>query len=293
MRNLSVKQKKIKDLFLDVCGDIIGSFIFGIGIISFIGPANIAPGGVSSIALMINYFIPVPIGLTSFLINVPLLILSFLYLGKRFTFKTIRTLAINTVVIDLIVTPLIPIYSGDRLLGSLYGGVLVGAGLALIFLRGSTTGGTDIVSFLLQKFVPSFSIGRAMMIIDGSVIAASMLVYRDIESGLFGIISLFTMTQVLDGIIYGVDKGCLVTVISPKNRQIAERIISEMDRGATFLKGEGGYSHEAKDVLLCAVRQVQFTRLKSIIYQEDRDAFIIVSDVGQILGEGFKKEVKS
>lgn len=293
MRNLSVKQKKIKDLFLDVCGDIIGSFIFGIGIISFIGPANIAPGGVSSIALMINYFIPVPIGLTSFLINVPLLILSFLYLGKRFTFKTIRTLAINTVVIDLIVTPLIPIYSGDRLLGSLYGGVLVGAGLALIFLRGSTTGGTDIVSFLLQKFVPSFSIGRAMMIIDGSVIAASMLVYRDIESGLFGIISLFTMTQVLDGIIYGVDKGCLVTVISPKNRQIAERIISEMDRGATFLKGEGGYSHEEKDVLLCAVRQVQFTRLKSIIYQEDRDAFIIVSDVGQILGEGFKKEVKS
>ncbi|MCI6017306.1 MAG: YitT family protein [Clostridiales bacterium] len=293
MRNLSVKQKKIKDLFLDVCGDIIGSFIFGIGIISFIGPANIAPGGVSSIALMINHFIPVPIGLTSFLINVPLLILSFLYLGKRFTFKTIRTLAINTVVIDLIVTPLIPIYSGDRLLGSLYGGVLVGAGLALIFLRGSTTGGTDIVSFLLQKFVPSFSIGRAMMIIDGSVIAASMLVYRDIESGLFGIISLFTMTQVLDGIIYGVDKGCLVTVISPKNRQIAERIISEMDRGATFLKGEGGYSHEEKDVLLCAVRQVQFTRLKSIIYQEDRDAFIIVSDVGQILGEGFKKEVKS
>lgn len=293
MRNLSVKQKKIKDLFLDVCGDIIGSFIFGIGIISFIGPANIAPGGVSSIALMINHFIPVPIGLTSFLINVPLLILSFLYLGKRFTFKTIRTLGINTVVIDLIVTPLIPIYSGDRLLGSLYGGVLVGAGLALIFLRGSTTGGTDIVSFLLQKFVPSFSIGRAMMIIDGSVIAASMLVYRDIESGLFGIISLFTMTQVLDGIIYGVDKGCLVTVISPKNRQIAERIISEMDRGATFLKGEGGYSHEEKDVLLCAVRQVQFTRLKSIIYQEDRDAFIIVSDVGQILGEGFKKEVKS
>ena len=293
MRNLSVKQKKIKDLFLDVCGDIIGSFIFGIGIISFIGPANIAPGGVSSIALMINHFIPVPIGLTSFLINVPLLILSFLYLGKRFTFKTIRTLAINTVVIDLIVTPLIPIYSGDRLLGSLYGGVLVGSGLALIFLRGSTTGGTDIVSFLLQKFVPSFSIGRAMMIIDGSVIAASMLVYRDIESGLFGIISLFTMTQVLDGIIYGVDKGCLVTVISPKNRQIAERIISEMDRGATFLKGEGGYSHEEKDVLLCAVRQVQFTRLKSIIYQEDRDAFIIVSDVGQILGEGFKKEVKS
>lgn len=292
MRGKNLRQNKAWNLTLDISADVFGSLIYALGLIAFIQPAQIAPGGVSSIALMINYITPVPIGLTSFLINVPLLVLSFIYLGRRFAWKTIRTLIINTVIIDLVVTPYIPVYTGDRLLGCIYGGVLTGAGLALIFMRGSTTGGTDIVSFLMQKVMPHLPIGRVMMIVDGLIIASSMLVFKDVEAGLFGIISLFSLTQVLNGIIYGIDKGSLVTVISPKNRQIAERIIKEMDRGVTFLRGEGGFSHEDKDVLWCAVRKVQFAKLKSIIYNEDRDAFIIVSEVGQILGEGFKEESK-
>ncbi len=292
MKIKNLRQNKAWNLTLDIGADVVGSLIYAVGLISFIQPARIAPGGVSSIALIIDYIVPVPIGLTSFLINVPLLILAYIYLGKAFFWKTIRTLAINTAIIDLVVAPHVPVYTGDRLLGSLYGGVLIGAGLALIFMRGSTTGGTDIISFLMQKMMPHLPIGRVMLLVDGAVIVASMAVFRDIESGLFGIICLFAMSQVLNGIIYGVDKGSLVTVISPKNREIADRIIRELDRGVTFLRGEGGYSHEEKDILWCAVRKVQFARLKSIIYQEDRDAFIIVSEAGQILGEGFKEESK-
>lgn len=292
MRKLNAKQKRVKNIVLDLGADVIGSFIFAVGLISFVGPANIAPGGVSAISLMINYVCGWPIGLLNFLINVPLLVLSFIYLGRGFTLKTIKTLIINTLMIDAAVAPFIPVYTGDRLLGSVYGGVLIGVGMAMIFLRGSTTGGTDIASYLIQKRFPHLSIGRAMMFIDGVIIASSMFVFNNIEAGLFGVISLFTTTKILDSIIYGVDKGSMVTVVSPKNREIGNRIMEELGRGVTYIKGEGGYSGKSADVLLCAVRKAQFARLKAIVYDVDADAFVVVTEAGQILGEGFTEDIK-
>lgn len=292
-KKIETRKDLIEDILLDVGADVIGSFIFAIGLICFVGPANVAPGGVAAISLMIDYVIPVdvPVGLVTLLINVPLLILAWFHLGHKFTIGTLRTLVVNTIITDLIVTPLFPIYEGDRLMGSLYGGLLIGVGLAFIFMRGSTTGGSDIVSFLLQKKMPGFSIGRAVMIIDGVIIAVSMGVYHSIEAGLFGIICLYAQTQIMDMIIYGLDKGRMVTVISPKNREIADEIMKELVRGVTILSGEGAYTGEHKDVLLCAVRHGQYSKLKSIIHHQDPNAFIIVSDVSEILGEGFKEEI--
>lgn len=290
MGKKNLGKNKVQRLIFDILGDIIGAFIFGIGMICFVGPANIAPGGSSSIALMINYLTDLPVGMMNLLINIPLLILAWFYLGKQYVFKTIRTVLIISVMMDAVVTPLIPIYAGDRLLGSLYGGVLAGAGMGLILSHGSTTGGTDIISIVLQKKFPSFSVGGIMRMIDGLVIASSMLVYHDVESGLFAIICLFTTSKVIDTILYGSDEASMVTIVSDKNREIAQRIINEMDRGATFLKGEGAYSGEDKDVLICAVRKVQFAKLKSIVLQEDRKAFIIVSEATEITGMGFSRE---
>lgn len=290
MRKLTNKQKIVKRWILDIGADVVGSVIFAIGLICFIGPAKIAPGGVSAVALMINHLWGGPVGTLGLLMNIPLLVLSFLYLGKRFTINTIRTLIINTLIIDLVITPLLPLYQGDRLLGSVYGGLLMGAGLATIFLRGSTTGGTDIVSYLIQKKFPQLSIGRAMMVIDGVIIALSMVVYGDVETGLFGIIALFVSTKVMDSIIYGMDRGSMVTVVSRKNREIADEIMENLGRGVTFFKGEGAYSREPLDVLMCAVRKGQFARLKSIIHEIDPEAFVVVAEAGQILGEGFNEE---
>lgn len=290
MVRLSAEHDRMKNMVLDLGADIIGSFIFAAGLICFVEPANIAPGGASAIALLINFVSGLPVGMMNLAVNIPLLILALLYLGRTFALKTIKSVIINTVMLDFVVAPFFPVYNGDRLLGSIYGGVLVGAGIALIFLRGSTTGGTDIVSFLVQKRFPHFSIGRVMMLVDGLIIGLSILVFGDIDSGLFGVISLFCTTKVLDGILYGADRGSLVTVVSKESRDIGHKIMEEMGRGVTYLKGEGGYSGENKDILICAVRRYQFARLKSIVHEADPKAFVIVTEAGQILGEGFKRE---
>ena len=155
-----IKKKYFRGLALDVGADVIGSLLFAVGIVSFTEPANIAPGGVSGIAIILNYLWDMlPIGGMSIAINIPLLILSFKYLGRRASIKTICSLIISSLMIDCVAAPFFPIYTGDRLLGAVFGGVFIGAGLALIFLRGSTTGGTEIVSNLMRLRWPHISMG--------------------------------------------------------------------------------------------------------------------------------------
>lgn len=286
---MDIRKRHIKDLTLDLTADIVGSLLFAIGIVCFTGPANIAPGGVSGIAIILNYVWSwLPIGATSLAINIPLLFLSFKYLGRRASTRTICSLIISSFMIDWVVAPLFPVYTGDRLLGAVFGGVSIGAGLALIFLRGSTTGGTEIVSNLLRLKWPHISMGRALLFVDCAVIALSMIVFKNLESGMYGIISLFCSTKVIDAIVYGFDQGNMVTVISEKNKEISARIMEEIDRGVTLLSGKGAYTGQEKEVLICAVRKSEFARLKSIIREIDHSAFVVTTEAGEILGEGFK-----
>jgi len=284
-----------KTLAVDTAYDIVGSLVYAVGTLCFIAPNNIAPGGASGVAIMLHYLFGSPIGITTFLINVPLILLALRYLGRVFTMKTLRTIVINTVVIDFVVAPLIDrldivlLEDGERLLGALFGGVCLGVGLAVIFLRDSTTGGTDIAGRLLQLRYPHVQMGRAMMICDAVVLLASILVFRSFESGLYGMVAIFVNSRVIDSILYGVDKGTMAFVVSSRSREIAGRVIREMDRGATLLKGVGAYSGEDKEVMLVAVRISQLPRLKRLVHEEDPQAFMIASEAGEILGEGFKR----
>lgn len=278
-----------KDLVIDLLFDLVASFLLGIGIYSFIEPVNIAPGGVSGLSLIIKYLWDVPIGAMSVIINIPLLILSFRYLGKRFTLNSMRTLLISSIILDLVVTPYFPQYTGDRMLGAVYGGVFVGLALGLIFLRGGTTGGTDIVSYLLELRFPHIPIGEIMMMIDSVIIAISVLVFRDMEAALFAVVTLFCQTKVINAIVYGRDKGTVVYIISNKSKEIADRILHEMERGVTILKGKGAYSKEEKDVLYCVLRIQEFPSLKKLVYQIDQEAFLVVSEATRVHGEGFQK----
>ena len=182
-----------------------------------------------------------------------------------------------------------PIYVGDRMIGGVFGGVLMGAGLAIIFLRGSTTGGTDIISFLVKKWYPHVPIGRMIMVVDCIIIGVSVLVFGNLESALYGLISLYCCSTVIDSIIYGLDKGSMVMVVSEKNDEIAAQIMDELERGVTLLKGQGAYTGTDRDVLMCAVRKQQFARVRAIIYEKDPNAFVIVSETSEVLGEGFKQ----
>ncbi len=284
-----------KTLAADTAYDIAGSLVYAVGTLCFIAPNNIAPGGASGVAIMLHYLFGLPIGMTTFVINVPLILLALRYLGRVFTMKTLRTIAINTVVIDFVVAPflertnLVLLETGERLLGALFGGVCLGLGLAVIFLRDSTTGGTDIAGRLLQLRWPHIQMGRAMMICDAVVLFASIVVFRSFESGLYGMVAIFVNSRVIDSILYGVDKGTMAFIVSPRSREIAERVLREMDRGATLLKGVGAYSGEEKEVVLAAVRINQLPRLKRLVHEEDPRAFMIAAEAGEILGEGFKR----
>lgn len=290
-----IKKDGLRLLLTDTMYDIVGSVIYAVGTLCFIAPNNIAPGGASGIAIMLNYQFGLPIGIMTFAVNIPLLLLAFKYLGRGFTGKTLRTVAISTVVTDFVVAPLLRFYDvsmlGDnqRLLGALFGGVLVGTGLALVFLRDSTTGGTDIAGRLLQLKYPHIQMGRAMMICDAVILLASIFVFRSLESGLYGMITIFVNSRVIDTILYGADKGNLALVVSEHSHEIAKRVMEELDRGATLLKGVGAYSGVDKEVMVSAVRKSQFHRLKTIVYEVDPSAFIIVTEASEIFGEGFKQ----
>ena len=283
-----MEKNSVRGMLRDVSLLLIGSLIYGIGIYMFVVPANIAPGGASGIALMVNFVTGLPVETLTLVLNVPLLILAWFYLSKKFAVSTAITTAVCSFVLDFVVPLFIPVYAGDRLLCSLYGGVLVGAGMALIFIAGSTTGGTDILGYILQKKRPHMSIGRALMIVDGIILAASIFVFGNIEAALFGLISLYVQTKVIDAIIYGGEVGSMATIVTSNPDEITEKVISELDRTATLLPAKGAYSRKDTNVLLCTVRKSQFSRLKKIVYDADPNAFVMVTDTSEVFGLGFK-----
>lgn len=267
---------------------LIGSVLYGIGTQCFISTAQVAPGGASGIALMVNYVTGAPIGILTLLVNLPLLGLAWFQLSRKFAVKTAAACVLSSLILDLLIAPYVPVYTGDRLLSSMFGGVLVGLGMAFVFLSGCTTGGSDIVGYLIQKKKPHLPIGRVLFGIDGVLLTVSIFVFGNIESGLFGLISLFVQTQVIDSIIYGMDMGNMATIVTTRPREINARIIRDLDRSATVLPGYGAYSEQEVSVLLCAIRKSQFHTLKQIVHSADPAAFVMVSETSSVYGEGFK-----
>lgn len=278
---------KAKEFTLDILYDILSGFLQAIGLHCFIDSIDIAPGGATGMAILLNRFTNLPIGTLTFMINVPLLIASWIWLGKSRTLKTFKTVAILTFILDFIVTPYIPIYTGDKLVSCIFGAVMVGASLAVVFMRGSTTGGGDIMAKLLQKFRPHMQTSTAVMLTDLVIIAASMVVFRNIESGLYGLINMVLGSYVIDMILYGTNKSTMMTVMSSHNQEIAEGLMKELERGVTFYKSRGAYSNREGEALVCVVDRKQFYKAKKIVYDIDRSAFMIVSEAKEVYGEGF------
>ena len=267
---------------------LVGALIYGIGTHAFVEPAHIAPGGAMGIALMVNHFADLPIGLLTLAINIPLLVLAWFSLSHRFAVSTAFATAVCSFLLDFMVAPVCPVYTGDRILCSLYGGILSGVGMGLIFMAGMTTGGSDILGYVLQKKRPQLSIGRALMAVDGVILLMSIYVFGNIDAALFGLVSLFATTKVIDSVIYGGDASTMATVVTRKPREIARRIIADLDRSATLVQATGAYSGKDTSVLLCTVRKSQFQRLRKIVYEADPGAFLMATEASEVLGDGFK-----
>lgn len=268
---------------------VIGTFIFAFGLYYFVEPSNTAPGGVSGIALLVNYCTGFPIGTMSALINLPLLILGLIFLGKEFVLKTLLSVASFTVIYDYILTPLkVPVYVGERLMACIFGGVVVGIGLGIVFYAAGSTGGTDIISKLLHKKFPHLQLGRLMMLVDLIIVFASIIVYKSTESALYAIIIIFANSQMINLVVYGGDSGRLLYILSDHYREIADAILSSVDRGVTLLDGEGGYTGENKKVVMCALRKTEYHKVKRLVHSIDPNAFIIAAESYEVMGEGFK-----
>lgn len=278
-----------KEFVLDFLFMLAGAVICAIGINGFTAPNNIAPGGVTGVATMLNYLFDTPIGTVVFVINIPIIIWAIVEIGYKLVAKTMMAIVLNSIAID-VVALFMPEYHGDALIITLIGGVCEGVGLSLVFMRGATTGGTDMIARLLQHRLRHLSMGKLMLAVDGCIIIVSAFVYKSIESAVYACVVVFVSTQIIDTILYGTDvgNGKMFFVISKKNEQIAARILTELDRGVTFIKSRGAYLRQEGEMLFCAVRRYEVFKISEIIRETDPEAFVIVGDAGEISGEGFK-----
>lgn len=266
---------------------IFGSFLYAAGICSFLNPADIAPGGASGTSIILNHLFGLPIGTMSILINIPILYFGFRKLDKSLIIKTVFALLFTSFVIDFVATPLFPVYAGDRLLASVFGGILFGTGLGIIFSSGFTTGGTDIVSMLLRLKFPHVRIGIAILIVDFFVIAASVIFFGEIETGFYGIITLFFSGKVVDFFVYYGDSSRLAFIITDKAQDLSHAIIKKLGRGVTIINAEGAFTGNERKILLCAVRHREFANLKNLVFDTDEKAFLTSAVSDGIFGEGF------
>lgn len=281
--------KRVKTILLDLAFMAAGAVVYAVSVNAFTSPNNIAPGGVTGIATMLNYLFSTPIGLVAFLINIPIILWAVVEIGYKLVAKSVVAILLSSVAIDLL-APIIPSYQGNMILVALFAGLCEGLGLSLTFLRGATTGGTDMLARLLGRRKPHLSMGKLMLAVDGLIVLASAFVYGSIENAMYACIVIFVSTRLIDSILYGTDVGTgkLFFVMSPKVRQMGDRIIREVDRTVTYLDSHGGYTNEPGETMLCAVRRFEVFQVQAIIREEDRDAFVIVGDAGQITGEGFR-----
>ncbi len=287
---------KAGQLLLDSGAYLLGSVLYGLSVNLFTASNDFVPGGVTGIAMLIHYGLPqAPIGLLILLINIPLLLLAWWRIGHGFAIRTAVVTVLSSLLIDGMgllpfVQPFVAADAGGKILAAVFGGVLMGAGLGIIFARGATTGGSEVIARLLEKRFPYISVGRLLLVVDALVVGASILVYRQLESALYATILIFVTSRVMDAILYGGNAGRMLLIVTHKERETAEAINTRMERGVTMLQASGAYTKQARQVLLCAVRPSEVYELRQLIKEFDPDAFTIVVPTEQVLGEGFHRE---
>lgn len=283
--------EKIIKIFVEYLGITIGCAIMAISINLFSAPNKIAPGGISGLATVIYYVTKLPIGITMLIFNLPLFILSIKILGKSASTKTLYGTIVLSVFIDYVFESFS--FTKDLLLASLFGGIVLGIGLGLVFRFGGTTGGTELAAAIINKIIPQFTIGSILMVIDFIVVIVAGIVFEQPEITLYSVISLYVSIKMLDFIQEGLGYAKAFYIISDYSEEISNQILQELDRGVTALQGQGMYTKEERKVLLVVVHRSQMNKLKEIVHKIDSKAFVILGEVHEVLGEGFKEYIKN
>ena len=286
--------KKIdwKSLTTDFLFILAGSVCYAVAIGMFSAPNDIAPGGLTGVATLLNYLFEwIPIGTATIVMNVPLIIASWFVLSKYMVLRTLWGILISSVLTDLL-TPYIGtlfLVSEGRnpLLVCIFGGALLGLGVGLIMRRGGTTGGSEVISRLLEKKYPHMSVGTLILGVDAIVITLSAVVYGKVEQALYAVVFVFVGSQIIDRVVYGGRSGKMIMIMSKKQPEITEAIMTKVNRGVTLLKSQGGYSGQDRNTMLVAVRKDEVFRLRKTVFDIDPEAFLMILTTDEVRGLGF------
>jgi len=270
----------------------LGSVIYALGFDLFYAPNDVALGGITGLAQVINHVVPaLPVGVLTIAMNIPLFLLGWKYIGFKLLVGSLVSMLVGSSAIDVIAanftfTPM------DPMLAALCGGAVMGLGIGMVFTQGASTGGTDIVARLLRLKMPWLPLGKLMMLPDGIVLTSAVFAFGKLETGLYGLAALFVCTRVMDTVLYGMDTSKIAYIVSEKWEEMS-RALLELPRGVTLLQGQGAYTGKETKILMLAFKQKEIVRIKRVVHQVDPEAFMMVCNANEVLGLGFgeyKKE---
>lgn len=265
---------------------LLGSAIYAIGVSLFLDPNNLAPGGMTGIAVILNRLSRLDVGTLYFLLNVPVIFLGLWKFGFRFIFRTILAIAATSLFTNLLAP--YGAVTTDPLLASVAGGMLMAVGMGLIFRAGATTGGTDIIVKVLRQKYRHLKTGALFLYLDLIIVTASGFVFRDLNVALYALLTVFINGKAIDYVLYGNDDAKLIYIITDRSEEIAEHILHDLDIGCTYLKGKGGWTQEQKPVIMTVVHNRTSPLVEEIVKDLDPQAFMIISSASEIYGEGYK-----
>lgn len=280
--------KKMKTIIEDLGSDILGGLLVAIGVFNFAVASGFPVAGISGIAVIFHHFFHIPIGIMTIILNVPIVLVCYRLLGKKFFLKSLRTMLIYTVMMD-VVAPLFPIYEGDLILSSVCMGVFAGIGFGLIYSRDTSTGGTDFIIMAVRKKKPYISLGKMIIAFDFTVvITGGILMNGDINSIIYGLIASYILSVVVDKFMYGMDAGKVAMIVTEQGQKVSDRIAKLTGRGSTLIKSVGSYSKEEKQVVMCACNKKQMHMVQNAVKEVDHKAFMVIMESSEVRGQGFK-----
>ena len=280
LKKIGISWKQIGYLLTANVGYALALNLFYVG-------NNIAAGGLAGIGTVLNYFLSVPVGLTVFVLNIPIVLWGLTIKGKRYVLISMITVGVYSAIVDAL--SFLPCLTDDKIVAVVCGGILYGTAASFSVRARISTGGTDLLAKLLITKFKTISVGQMLMMIDGSIVVLAILVYRNIEAGIYAILAIAVAAVVTDKMNSGFNKASVFYIFANKNLdKISKAILNDMGRGATLLEGEGLYSHAEKQILFVVVKPNEVPRLKAIVHKYDRSAFIILSSATEIIGEGFE-----
>lgn len=281
------KTKKIAKFIGRYIAITFAACIYAVGISMFLDPNNLAPGGLTGAAVILTRIIPITLGTLIVIMNIPIMILGAWKFGARFTLSTLYTLVVSSAFMEVF-ERMGYVITHDKILAALVGGTLMGAGMGLCLRMETTTGGIDIIIKVLRQKYRQVKSGEMYLIIDGLILAAAALYFKDIEVSMYAGVAIVVSTYILDKVLYGSDEAKLVYIVSNKRKIIATRMMVELNMGVTLVEGKGAYNMENTEVIMCVMHKQNLTKVRNLVSEVDPEAFMIVSSATEVFGEGFK-----